>query len=123
MNVSERHIKMNDTGLRIGQHFGPGGKYLLESLERALDVPASAMQIFAGNPHRYWGSKTDEDVAATWREYSSHMYKVVHANYLTNIGERPDVRGAKMTRHSLVNLLDICRASGELCRYLGEVDA
>ncbi len=63
MTSQERQQKMLNTGLRIGKHFGPGGKFALSTLEQAIDAPASAMQLFAGNPQRYWGSKVpDEDI-------------------------------------------------------------
>jgi deoxyribonuclease-4 len=113
MNSAERHAKMNSTGLRVGRHYGPGGKYLLESLVQVLDEPASAMQLFPGNPHRYWASKPADEHREAFLEKSSHLYKVAHANYLTNIAANPSTeRGYRMTINSLINNLEWAERHG-----------
>lgn len=104
---TERHNRLSRTGLRIGRHV-EGGKMLMNGLAEILDAPATAMQLFAGNPHRYWGSQTSDADRDAFIAASDGIFKIVHANYLTNIGLPPEDRGGKMTRHSLVNLLEWC---------------
>lgn len=107
---------MEKTGLRIGRHYGPGGKESLFTLKQALEEGASAMQLFGGNPRHYWCSKSVSDEhARLFREYGSHLYKVVHACYITNIAEDPDGengRAHRMTIHSLVNHLEWAERMG-----------
>jgi deoxyribonuclease-4 len=102
---------MINSGLRIGRHYG-GGKDILVGLAQAMNEPASAFQAFAGNPRRYWASKTSEEVRDAFKARSQHLYKVVHCCYITNIAEDPDERAWAMTCHSLVNQLEWADAFG-----------
>jgi hypothetical protein len=60
---------MINSGLRIGRHYG-GGKDILVGLAQAMNEPASAFQAFAGNPRRYWASKTSEEVRDAFKARS-----------------------------------------------------
>lgn len=105
----ERRNKLVRTGLRVGAHFAPGGKHCLQSLAQAIDAPATAMQLFAGNPHRYWSNNVAEEDREAFIEGTRNMYVMVHSVYITNLGENPDGqfgRNHAMTQHSLVNQLE-----------------
>ncbi len=112
METTERYERMINTGLRIGQHVGPGGKHLLNTLAQALDGPASALQCFPGAPNRYWGAKCDPAEVEAFKEKSHGIFKVAHSVFILNIAEDPDSRSGKMTRHSLVNQLEWCERAG-----------
>ncbi len=103
---------MNRNGLRIGRHYSPGGSNVLATIAEIYDEAASAIQIMAGNPHHYWASKSALDQADKFKELTSHLYKVVHAPYITNLCTPQDERGHRMTIHSLVNQLEWAEAMG-----------
>lgn len=101
VETKSRSKRMVGTGLRIGKHFVPGGKYILQTLQECLDAPASAMQFFPGNPKRYWPSEPEPEHIDSFKGHTADMWKVVHSPYITNIAEVPDARAAKYTRNSL----------------------
>lgn len=115
-SMTPRHSKMNRTGLRIGRHYSPGGKLVVETARAALTEAASAIQLFPGNPQRYWGSNTTDEDRDTFLALTEHLHKVVHSVYITNIAENPTERGWRMTQHSLVNQLEWAERHG--CQQL-----
>jgi endonuclease IV len=102
-----RRDKLVSSGLRIGAHFGPGGKHCLSALAQALEAPATAMQIFGGGPKGYWCSNVAPEDVETFRDtvQAARMYVAVHAVYITNIAAHPDLDGRSraMTMHCISN--------------------
>jgi deoxyribonuclease-4 len=110
-------VDLASMNLRIGSHCGPGGKLCLASLEQALDQGATALQMFAGNPQRYWpSSSTSDEIFAEYKTKGAGVYSMIHSVYILNACEKPDQRNARMTRHSLVKQLVWAERAG--CKSL-----
>lgn len=100
------------SGLRIGKHV-EGGKKAIVGLEEALSHGATALQMFAGSPQRYWPTASiPPETLAEFRERGSALYKMIHSVYILNACENPEERNYRMTYHSLVKQLAWAEKAG-----------